>query len=82
MFLYGLFINLNNFGIDQSFVQRYHTADSDKSASRALWLGALLYVPISLLFFMIGATLFSYYETHPEMLIEIKQQVAAGNLGW
>jgi len=29
---YGLFINLNNFGIDQSFIQRYHTAKSDKAA--------------------------------------------------
>lgn len=74
--LYGLFINLNNFGIDQSFVQRYHTAESEKSAGRALWLGAILYVPISLLFFMIGAALFSYYEVHPEMLIDVKEQVA------
>ena len=29
VFLFGLFINLTNFGIDQSFVQRYHTADSE-----------------------------------------------------
>lgn len=77
LLLYGTFINLNNFGIDQSFVQRYHTAKDERSAKRALWLGALLYVPISLLFFMIGAVLFSYYDAHPEMLQEVRLQVAA-----
>ncbi|MCG6155734.1 sodium:solute symporter [Rubinisphaera margarita] len=76
MLLYGLFINLNNFGIDQSYVQRYHTAKTIKSARGALWLGALMYVPISLLFFVIGAVLFSYYETHPEMKHEVQIQVA------
>ena len=36
-----------------------------------------MYVPISLLFFLIGACLHSYYKTHPEMLSEVTQQVAA-----
>ncbi len=76
VFLFGLFINLTNFGIDQSFVQRYHTADSDSAAKRSVWIGAMLYVPISLLFFLIGAALFSYYSTQPEMLAEVKQVVA------
>ena len=65
MLLYGLFINLNNFGIDQSFVQRYHTASDEREAARSVWLGALLYVPISMLFFFIGTSAFAYYETHP-----------------
>ena len=30
VFLYGFFINLNNFGIDQNYVQRYHTAKNAK----------------------------------------------------
>ena len=33
--LYGVFINLNNFGIDQSYVQRYHAARSETEARRA-----------------------------------------------
>jgi SSS family solute:Na+ symporter len=78
--LYGLFVNLNNFGIDQSFVQRYHTARDDRQAARSVWLGALLYVPISLLFFLIGSAAFSYYQAHPEMLAEVQQQVAAEKL--
>jgi SSS family solute:Na+ symporter len=80
MLLFGLFINLNNFGIDQSFVQRFHTARSDREAGRAIWLGALLYVPVSLLFFFIGAMLYSYYELRPELLAEVRQQVATEQL--
>jgi SSS family solute:Na+ symporter len=79
MLLFGLFINLTNFGIDQSFVQRYHTASSEQAAKRAVWLGAIMYVPISLLFFLIGAALFSYYETHPSLLDEVRQTVATQN---
>ena len=70
--LFGLFINLNNFGIDQSFVQRYHAARDDASAKRSVWLGALLYVPVSALFFLIGSLLFSYYEASPALLQELQ----------
>lgn len=76
VFLFGLFINLTNFGIDQSFVQRYHTADSETAAKRSVWIGAILYVPISLLFFLIGSTLYSYYQSHPALLDEVRQAVA------
>ena len=78
--LYGLFINLNNFGIDQSYIQRYHTARSEGAARQSLWLGALLYVPVSLLFFFIGSSLFSYYTARPEMMAEVKRRVAAEKL--
>lgn len=74
--LYGLFINLSNFGIDQSFVQRYHTARDERQAARSVWLGALLYLPISLLFFFIGTSAYSYYQTHPEQLQDLKRQTA------
>ena len=60
--LYGLAINLQNFGIDQSYVQRYIASSSDREARRSLWLGALLYVPVSALFFFIGTTLYVYYQ--------------------
>lgn len=63
--IYGVFINLNNFGIDQSFVQRYHTAKSDRDAVKSVWLGAWLYLPVSAVFFFIGTALFSYYTIHP-----------------
>jgi len=66
--LYGVFINLQNFGIDQSFVQRYQTADSDAAARRSVWLGALLYLPISAAFLFIGTGLFAYYTARPDLL--------------
>jgi SSS family solute:Na+ symporter len=77
---YGIFINLTNFGIDQDQVQRYHVAKSEKSAARAVWTMALLYVPTSLLFFVIGTSLFAYYEVHPELLAQVRRQVAADQL--
>lgn len=74
--LYGFFINLNNFGIDQNYVQRYHTARSARAASRSIWLCVWLYVPVSLLFFVIGSFLFAYYQIHPDLLAGLKQNVA------
>ncbi len=66
--IYGLFINLQNYGIDQNFVQRYMTTSSDKKAKSSAMFGALLYVPVSLIFFYIGTALFSYYTAQPDLL--------------
>ena len=77
VFLYGFFINLNNFGMDQNYVQRYHTARSEKEAARSVWLCVYWYLPVSLLFFIIGTALYAYFSQHPELLDVIKQQVAA-----
>jgi SSS family solute:Na+ symporter len=66
--IYGVFINLNNFGIDQGYAQRYVAARSDAEAAKSLWLGGLLYVPLSVVFFFIGTALFAFYEVFPERL--------------
>ncbi|WP_373522720.1 sodium:solute symporter [Aquiflexum sp.] len=66
--VYGLFINLQNFGVDQSYIQRYLGAKTESEAKASTWLGSLLYVPVSLLFFMIGTSLFAYYQQFPENL--------------
>lgn len=79
--LYGFFINLNNFGMDQNYVQRYHAARSSKAAAKSLWLCVWLYVPASLLFFIIGTCLYAYYDVHPEMLTVVKEQAARERLG-
>lgn len=68
VFLYGFFINLQNFGIDQNYVQRYQTARSDAAARRSVWIGALLYLPISAVFLFIGTGLFAFYSARPELL--------------
>jgi SSS family solute:Na+ symporter len=76
VFLYGFFINLNNFGIDQNYVQRYHTAKTEKEAARSVWLCVYWYLPVSMLFFFIGTALYAYFQQHPELIESVKQQVA------
>lgn len=66
--LNGIFINLQNFGIDQSYVQRYQTAKTDAAAVRSVWMGALLYLPVSAVFFFIGTGLFAFYSVQPALL--------------
>lgn len=78
---YGFFINLNNFGMDQNYIQRYHTARSAKQASKSVWLCVAMYVPASLLFFIIGAALYAFYQVHPEMIEPVKLQAASERLG-
>ena len=58
-------------------MQRYHTARSEKEAARSVWLCVYWYLPVSLLFFIIGTALYAYFSQHPELLDVIKQQVAA-----
>ncbi|MEP4531716.1 MAG: sodium:solute symporter [Cyclobacteriaceae bacterium] len=70
MIVYGLFINLQNYGIDQNYVQRYMSAKSEKEAKSSALFGSLLYVPVSMLFFFIGTALFSYYTAQPNLLPE------------
>lgn len=78
--LYGFFINLNNFGMDQNYIQRYHTAKNSEQASKSIWLCVWLYVPASLLFFVIGSCLFAYYQVHPELVEVIRHQAAIERL--
>jgi len=78
--LYGFFINLNNFGMDQNYVQRYHTATSAKEAGKSVWLCVWIYVPASLLFFIIGACLYAYYQVNPDLIEPVKLQAAAERL--
>ena len=77
--VYGVFMNLQNFGIDQSYIQRYHTAKSEAEARKSVWLGALLYLPISALFLFIGAALFAYYTARPELLPAALQAEGMGD---
>lgn len=78
---YGFFINLNNFGMDQNYVQRYHTAASAKQASKSIWLCVWMYIPASLLFFIIGSCLYAYYELNPGLLTDIKNQAVLERAG-
>lgn len=74
--MYGVFINLKNFGVDQSFVQRYVTAKSDADARKSVWLGTMLFPVVSTLFFFIGTGLYSLYQATPELRDEVRLQAA------
>jgi SSS family solute:Na+ symporter len=74
--LYGFFINLTNFGVDQNYIQRYHTAKNTQDAAKSIWLCVLYYVPVSFLFFLIGTSLYAFYEMNPGFILELKQQVS------
>ncbi|MBO5188942.1 MAG: sodium:solute symporter [Alistipes sp.] len=66
--IYGLFTNMQNYGIDQNYVQRYMTTKSTAEAVKSTLFGSLLYIPVSLVFVYIGTALFSYYTARPELL--------------
>jgi solute:Na+ symporter, SSS family len=76
VFLYGFFINLTNFGVDQNYIQRYHSAKNSREASRSIWLCVIYYLPVSFLFFFIGTALFVYYAQYPELIETLKLQVS------
>ncbi|MCB0565819.1 MAG: sodium:solute symporter [Phaeodactylibacter sp.] len=61
--IYGIFINLQNYGIDQNYVQRYMASRSDRAAKRSAFIGGMLYIPVSALFLFIGTALFAYYNS-------------------
>ena len=68
--IYGLFINLQNFGIDQNYIQRYKSAKNNSIAKSSALFGGLLYLPVSFIFFVIGTALFVYYKVQPDLLPE------------
>jgi solute:Na+ symporter, SSS family len=65
MAINGVFYAIQKYGTDQTVVQRYLTARTDKAAIRASLLGILLTVPVWTLFMFIGTALFAFYRQHP-----------------
>jgi SSS family solute:Na+ symporter len=78
--VYGLFINLQNYGIDQNYIQRYMTTSTDKEAKSSALFGSLLYIPVSLIFFYIGTALYSYYTARPGLLPESVRSAGGDNV--
>jgi len=65
MAINGIFYAIQKYGTDQTMVQRYLTAKSDKSAIKAVLLGMGLTVPLWVLFMFIGTALFVFYQQNP-----------------
>lgn len=62
MAINGVFYAIQKYGTDQTIVQRYLTAKSDKDAIKASLIGVFLSVPVWALFMFIGTALFAYYQ--------------------
>jgi SSS family solute:Na+ symporter len=70
MAINGIFYALQKYGTDQTIVQRYLAAKSDKEAIRASLIGVLLSVPLWAMFMFIGSALFAFYKLSPGLLPE------------
>jgi SSS family solute:Na+ symporter len=70
VFLYALTENLRNFGVNQTYVQLYATARTERDARTCVWTGALLYIPLAAMTYLVGTALFSFYATQPGLLPE------------
>jgi solute:Na+ symporter, SSS family len=64
MVLNGIFYAIQKYGTDQTIVQRYLTAKTNKDAVKASLIGVGLTVPVWALFMFIGTVLFAYYQMH------------------
>ena len=73
--IYGLSENLRNYGSDQNYVQRMLAASSIGESRKSIWIGALSYVPISVIFCLIGTGL--WMELHLQSDSVLPQNISA-----
>jgi SSS family solute:Na+ symporter len=62
MAIYGLFFYLQKYTADQTVVQRYLAAKTDRTALRGIALGASLCLPVWTAFMFIGSLLWAFYR--------------------
>ncbi len=60
--------NLVPYTADQAVVQRYLATRDESQAARAVWIGAWLTLPTSILFFGVGTALYVFYKSYPAAL--------------
>jgi SSS family solute:Na+ symporter len=64
--LYGWFYYLQRYTSDQTVIQRYLVARSDRQAVRGVLTGSLLCVPVWILFMLIGTLCWTFYKVTGE----------------
>lgn len=70
MVINGAFYAIQKYGTDQTIVQRYLAARSDKDAKKAAYIGVFASVPVWTLFMLIGALLYVFYNNGSGILPE------------
>jgi len=68
MIINGAFYALQKYGTDQTIVQRYLAAKSDKDAKHAAFIGVFASVSVWTLFMLIGSLLYVFYHTGTAIL--------------
>ena len=68
MAIYGLFFYLQKYTADQTVVQRYLAAKTDRAALRGIGMGAALCLPVWTAFMFIGSLLWAFYRLTGEHL--------------
>jgi len=71
----GLANNLISYTSDQTVIQRYVTTKDEKSAAHSIMLNACMCILISIVFYVIGTGLYTFFHTHPDS--EIPQSIDA-----
>jgi SSS family solute:Na+ symporter len=66
--LYGFFYYLQRYSADQTVIQRYLVAKSDRAAIRGVLLGSLLCIPVWTLFMLIGTLCWAFYKVTAEAI--------------
>lgn len=81
MLLYGGFWYLQKYSADQTLVQRYLVAKSDREAIKGVALGAALCIPAWTAFMLVGTLLWAYYQlsgdAFPAQLLDQNGKVIA-----
>jgi solute:Na+ symporter, SSS family len=81
MLIYGAFWYLQKYAADQTLVQRYLIAKTDRDAMKGVALGAILCVPAWTAFMLVGTLLWAYYqlsgEAFPAQLLDANGKVIA-----
>ena len=66
----GIFEWLLNYAADQTVIQRYVAAKSLKEARKATALFSILALPTWILFFLVGTSVFAFYNQFPQLYSE------------
>jgi SSS family solute:Na+ symporter len=66
LMLNGLIVNMQGYATDQTNIQRYAAAKSDRSALGAIWTMGLGCIPIWLLFGFVGSCIWVFYQVNPD----------------
>jgi SSS family solute:Na+ symporter len=62
MIIYGVTENIISLMADQNYTQKYCSVPTEKEAKKSVWIGMLIYIPLTAVFLYIGTTLFAFYS--------------------